>query len=573
MKLDLRFAPALVALTLVACGGSSSPAQPTDAGADTSKAGDSGKADGTAPNGDSGMGGDTGGGDGAVPVPVGTALVPGDTASLVGVTSDDYVIYGNFPMTGSGTLNAIPLAGGTPKVITTFDSTSGFTYIIQGAVVLVWPGVSTKGVGAMSVWTSAGGAKVLSMQAYDGVAGISDDNKYVIYTTNVASTGATGDIYVAGVDGSNPTPLLTGLDLQGSCAPTAAFSGDYVITSYCPDQQVTDAGAPEAGGGGDGGAAEVATVSNFGGATWTRTDMFTTLPITAKACATGSGGTTGCGLFGADKAGKFAVVTDATGNLQALPIPSGAPIMVDNVGATGLGTMLSDGTAVVYTTPAKALKRSALPAVAPTTLVGTGAGTISRVSTDNKSLMYFSMQNTSMGTIDLYLASAVTPGMPTTLDSMVTGTVVTLAFTTDSSHGIYYTGVAALPPPMGGATSPGTVGTLFTIPVTGGTPNMVAPSVWNSLPGKGTKLLYQVNYQTTSAGAANGQGIADLWSVDSAGTGPGTLIVQAADTDQTFGPVFDSTQTKIIYNFSVSANTGDSGSGPDTNGIYVVAAP
>jgi hypothetical protein len=593
MKLSLRLAPVVTAIALVACGGTTKSAGPGDAGPDSSRPQDSGKPDGT-------MQEDTGAGDSAPPpIPTGTWLLPSDTIqALHGVTSDGYAIYSEVTGTKVESIFAISIAGGTPKKIIDLDAAAGvggFVVLVEGSVVLVWPGVSKNDVGALSVWTSTGGVHQLSTLSYFLVSAVSADNKSVLFTSNVNSAGLQGDLYVAGVDGSSPTALVTGISLQGSCAALAGFSGSYAVASYCTLPEPADGGAPDAGedagpveagaadaGAGEAGVPSVATLSNFAGPTWTRTDMLLNLSVSPKQCATaatmanGQSVLTGCGLWSGDKGGTKVIVTTGAGELQALPLPTGAPINVDTIGANQFGILRSDGTAVLYATAAKSLKQSPLPAAAPTTLVPSGVTGITQLSQDDNWALYYQNRDSTTGISDLYLSSTVTPGTPITLSSAMTAITFAIDFTTDSKYAVYYADAVQLPA-MGAVPSPGLVGTLTTMPVAGGKANTIAANVWSNLSAAGSKVVFQGNYVPAANPVSAGQGIADILSVDVSGSAAPTLIVPQADATGVGGPLLTSTLDKIVYTFSSSgANAGDAGnpdSGPDLNGLYIVPVP
>jgi hypothetical protein len=507
-------------------------------------------------------------------------LVQTDTAELFGVTSDGYAIYAAaVGMTES--LWAASITGGanqTPKKIIDFDSSLGGSIAVSGTVVLVWPGVSTKDVGSLSVWTAASGVHSLTALSYTGTFGISDDSKYVMYMAGVPDTATSGQLWVAGSDGSSPHQLLPNpIVLGDSCLPIAGFAGDTVVASYCPAAAATDGGAAD-GGAADGGAGGgTAVLSVFGGASWTEVDIVPDLPLQGAAvCGTG----VSCALWVADKAGKYAYATSSSGAITGYSLPSGTPtISVDNVGTSAPSIEpFTDGSGIVYTTSTKSLKYSPIPTPSPKTLVTSGATAFptAALSADNKWAIYYTDINSTNGFSNLYLASTTTPGTPVTLSSTMNALTFGQNFTTDSTYATFYANATSLPPPMGSTTSAGFVGTLTSIPVAGGTPTAIGQNVWANLSGAGSTVIFQNNY------IANGQsnvfvtGTADVYSVPAAGGTP-TLIVSTADATGTGGPLLDSAKANLIYTYSSSgAAAGDAGSadaGPDLNGVYVVPVP
>ena len=577
MKLRLLSTP-LALLTALAAFGCSSSSTKAPAGGDSgttpTEAGtDSGKSDGSV---DTGGGGSDAESDAApLPKPTGTLLVGTDSGQLIGVTSDNYVIYEEANATGtSGSIFAVPTAGGTPKLVAALTTTSFFA-TVQGALVLVWPGLSTNGVGPVSSWTSTGGIHSITTASYYAQFGVSSDGTHLVYTANVPDSAKTGDVVVANIDGTDPKTLLTGISLQGACTPLMGFegtgSGTYFLASYCPTatgDAGTDAGSADGGTAG-------ATLSNWTGASWTETDMATNLPLLTGVCGAAP---TACALWSTDKSATKAVVTTAANELEALPLPSGAAISVDDVGAqTQFGVLRSDGSGVIYATAGGLLKQSPLPAAAPATLVTTGTTpvTILQVSPDSNYVMYSTAVDTSNGFENLYLASTKTAGTPVTLSSTMTALTTGVDFTTDSSHALYYTDGASLTNPNGGA-SPGTVGTLTSIPVAGGSPTALGPMVWDGFVGAGTTVIFQGNFIPS---ATSGDGIADILVADVSSSKAATTIVQASDVIASLGDdgfVLTADKSKLIYSFSIDQSASadaDVDAGPDLNGIYIIAVP
>ena len=593
MKLELRLASALLsvaALSLVACGGSTNPAAPADASTDGSK--DGGKPDGTMTDS-----GDAGAGDAApLAIPTGTLLVPSDQIQLLGVTADGYAIYAEVTTAKVESIYAVSVAGGSPKKIVDLITTGGgeFSYSINpnSNVVLTFPGLSKLGVGQVHVWTAAGDDHLLANLSYFLSVSVSSDGKSVMYANNVTTNGLEGDIYVAGTDGSNPTALVKGISLQGACAPVAGFSGSYVVASYCSLPQASDGGAPEAGepdggavdaGSPDAGPATVATLSNFASPGWTQTTMLTNLPLAPKSCGTaatmanGQSILTSCGLWSGDKGGTRVALATASGDLQVLPLPTGAPIMVDTLGPNAFDFfMRPDGMGVLYTTSTKALKSSPLPAAAPK-MLATGIGGITQLSPDNNYVLYYDNRDSTTGIQDLYMTST-SGGTPVTLASTMNAITFAVDFTTDSKYATWYANALQLPVPSGASTSPGLVGDLTTTPVAGGKNNTVETVVWSNLSAAGSKVVFQDNYAPFINPPSPGLGIADILSVDVSGSATAKLICAQADATGAGGPFLTAAGDQIIYTFSRSgAGAGDAGAGPDAgpdlNGLYVVPVP
>src|SRR5689334_10885953 len=225
-----RIAAALLPMTLVGCNGD-----------DTSNgAGGSGGG----PSNDAAVGGGTDAGtsiggatgtdaasdrplpDAWVP-PNGTKLASGDL-SLVGVTIDNYAIYGN---AANGALYAASLTGGEPIAI----GTLGDRTLVRERVVLQWTGSGA--VAPLSVWTAPYGIQSLSSASYPGAAGIalSPDNSRILFFDGVDEGRASGDLWIANIDGTEKTLLAESVALGNpSCTPTLAFGGNNAAAAaFC----------------------------------------------------------------------------------------------------------------------------------------------------------------------------------------------------------------------------------------------------------------------------------------------------------------------------------------------------
>jgi hypothetical protein len=406
------------------------------------------------------------------------------------VTSDGYVVYTD---DASGTLYAVPLAGGTSVSIASLGSK--FWVTGTGTVVFAWSDVGSANVGTLHVWSASKGSHVLSSASLGLVATASSDGSQVLYLDHVDSAGQTGDVYVASSDGSGAVQILAGQHLTG-CAPQLGFAGNFVLASHCD--------MPRSSG-------PSAIISSFASPMWARVDL-------ASAAAN---------LWSVDaQASRVLVSTD--NGVEAAPIGGGSLAMIDSTGF--LGELINSGQTAIYSTTAHALRRSPLLDPSPVTLVPTFGGFYG-LSPDETSVLFFEDFSTSGASV--YLASATEPSTPVTLSSQLTGATLGDAFTADSRYALYATGVD----PQTG------VGTLSAVAVAGGAPNVLGTEVWSDRSSAAAGVVFVDNFVATG-GLRFGRGDIE-WMDLSQGAKP-TRLVAGADAVTALSPAKDF----VIYSWS-----------------------
>jgi hypothetical protein len=379
-------------------------------------------------------------------------------------------------------------------------------------VVFAWSNKNTAGVGPLTVWSSAAsGPRQVSNASLAPWVAAASDGSAILYLDNVDSSGATGDLYVAAGDGSSPEKLLSGLGglSTSGCATLLGFAGSTAIAAHC-----------------DGTSTSV-TISAFAEPGWTRTDLVTGA---ADAWVTDPSNTM---LLTATSAGTIVV-----------PLAGGTPTVIDATGGTA--QFIANGADAIYGTSSNALRRSPVSSPMPVTLVASGVTRLDALSGDGNHAMYYSKMDPVHLVSDLYLTSAMTPGTPVTLSSSETAGVFGDAFTTDSSHALYFTSVDTMTQ----------TGTLNAIPVAGGSPAALSTSAAEVWAGVGSRVVFGDNYMWTGS-----RGHVDVRTVDTAGTAAPTLIVNQADSEIFLSPARD----QVVYTWSLDASS--------RAGIYVVALP
>jgi hypothetical protein len=508
-----------IALTmLVGCGGGSNNGNGGgDSGAtEAASAMDSGTraGDSSAATDSADASSDADANDGAPPVgavpPNGIQLVKSSTVTMVGVTSDGYAIYMD---NKSNAVSAIGLTAGSTPIVVSAGSASSFQYV-SGPVVLYWTALDMKEVGTLSSWTKAHGSQTISTSAIAsfGTYAVSADGSNVLYFDGIDETTLAGTVTVASTATGAKTALLPSVSVTG-CFGQLAFGGTTAIVSHCT--------AP------DGGAGPSTAISSFTGPSWAQVTVAENVRQ----------------AFTVDDAGAQVLVTGAA-SLAAYPVGGGAAKVIDTV--AGVGAFSADGTSVAYTTPTSELKRSEIATPAPIKLASGLAGLLGLSPDANWALAYLT-RDPNTGNSDLYLASAATPGAPTTLASMVSATVLGDAFTADSSHALFYANFDTST----------LLGTFSSVSTSGGATTAYSQTASISYATSGAKALYNDNYNP-NVGLL---GTADIHAVDTSKSAAPTLLVSQAD--MYFYPT--AAKDRIVYSWSYDM-------GP-SSGVWVLGVP
>ena len=501
------------AALLAACssGDGAAPAAPADAGApDTSDASLAVISDASGEAAHIDAGHQDSGGDASITPPVGSHLATGDNLQIQGMTGDGYAVYADF---GSNELYAVPINGGAPVTIASIAGGSD-AVLVQASVVLAWTQLDANSVGTLTAWSAATGAHVLSTASTPGssywVGAASPDSSRVAYAGNVTST--TADVYASATDGTGATKLVAAAPV-GTCLPFLVFAGAHLLAATCP----TSTGY---------------AVSSFSVPAWSRADLASDLTT-----------------FDWDHAGTTLIAFPATAGVQAIPIGGGPATTIDTVGA--YGSVTPDGKSVVYSTVTE-IKRSPIASPLPITLVSSqdtpGVRGIYGVAPSGETLLFYTQATSSaiVPSTDLFLASAVTPGVPAGIVSGGSPTVdgYQVRFADDSTPLFlqYY--------------APASGGNLEAVPggADAGAPIMLAQSVsvYRAVP------QGRVVFETASTPPASGS---EIEVVNLSGATPPVPFVGDADIVFELSP----TRDRVVYTWSAEKGA--------LAGLYVVAVP
>jgi Tol biopolymer transport system component len=506
------------ASALIGCGGAGNGQQaaqssPGDGGPNhDATSGSIDRGDGEAGSGDAGAFGDGGvscieGGAG----PKGAQLAKSSTASILGLTDDDQVVYVE---TASSTLFAVPAAGGAAASI---GPTEGSVAVASKAV-FNWTGLNQDGTvsSGLQVWTAARGTHSLAGTSLVGLADSSADGSKLLYFDD--ASGSAADLYVAAVDGSSKTRLATGVSWTQSCMPQVSFVGSSALLGYCT------AAPPSAGG-----------------------PPVGTLALYVGASGTGMTLSTGAVLSSIQTAGTN-ILYSAPGGLMLADATTGATNLVDATGGTS-AAFTHDGQSLVYVTTDGSLKRSPVVSPRPVTLVAAGGfDGVSSVSPDDRWLLASKTRDPDTGDVDIYIASASAGGSAAAILGSATGSFYGSPFTADSSRVLYVDNA------MNGA------GDYHVVPTAGGPGFKLASRMWIGFATTGTRVVYEDGFVPGVGLGAHG--IADIESVDVSAMPPTPVVlVNQADPNLYFTSAGD----RLVYSLTFCA--------AGSEGIWVMPTP
>jgi hypothetical protein len=507
---------ALVSSLTGACGGTTITDSGKDSGTTDAKPGeDTGPGRDAAR--DSAPGSDAGRRDAVADSGAGaTLLAPGKDFVLWGVTSDGYAVYSAASLSSS-TLYAVSLDGGTPLLIGTLSSQDSEAVVAGSLVVVLNDITSSNGLGTIATWTSSAGFHTISTKAYAYDFDPSPDFQSLVYFDDFDPTAQTADAHVVKIDGSSNSTLqagVSGIGYTSTCYPELMFAGTTVVLSYCTPPSTSSG-----------------NVYSFAAPSWTQTTVASDTYPYVTPDPTG----TNLLLYG--------------NGLQVVSVSGGTPTTIDASGQGGVFT--SDGENVVYVSSSGALMRSPVASPSPTMLVASGLEGIFELSPDDSTALVFETYDQTTYLSDLYAASAVTPGGLTTLSKDQTtaiggGQIVYgSAFTGDSSHVLYYTGVSTASYPY--------LGTLAVSPVASSSADTLAQNTNTAFASGKTKVVFEDNFALLAGSAV---GTVDVKSIDTQAGGSPTLVVKQANAGAYYGSFFLSADgSKIVYAQNATSTT------------------
>ena len=521
-------------------GGGSMPDSSTDSGptesGPTDGANEAASSDGATDAADSGSdaGSDAAYLDcGKVP-PTGTQIVASTEPIVLqggGVTSDGYAFYEN---TTTQVLYAVNTAGGAPTSLGT-NTAQGATFYRNGGKAVLFmpvPGDPMTSIGTLDAWSAASGkttisTSMLGLDSYNYNYDVTRDGAYVAY---VSFNGSGGAIEVSTIDGATQGVLTANIDFSNEyCLPFTQFVGNTLLVYYCvliapPDSGVSDSSLQIA--------SFPITSSNFGAVPQTN---IVNLPAP-------SAGDPLQAPYAVSPDGTKLLVAQATG-LFLYPIAGGPPTLID---ANGLGGAFTSSGDVVYQTSSGGLNRysAAADAGAPLTLDSTGVRYLLSVSPDGNWLQTGQNVNSTGSAIDIWLASATTPGSLTQVWSQTTA--LPIGFSSDSKYETFGTN---FPSNFGIETFD-----FYSSAVSGGTPQKLLTAAGTLAFTTGSKVVVNTNVDTAT-------GSADIDAIDLSNPGAAATLVAQADPEF----FYTASSNKVVYTWYCAPTS--------TAGLWTVAAP
>jgi hypothetical protein len=304
------------------------------------------------------------------PPPQGTQIANAQGPSLLGVTTDGYVIYAD----GMGNVFAQSTSAGdagAPIAIQTAVKLGAFGFIgVVGRVVFVWPDPTQKSpLATLTVWSKATGAHTLMgaggtpAKTYAGVAAASDDGSKIIYAVVTDGIGGKGDVIGSAADLTAPVTLTSGAVLGGApnatpplntnCSPSVGFAGaghtDGLVAACTPNDA----------------AANVATLTAYTGATWTAKTLASNLePLTPSTYTLDA---TAANIMAVTTTGEMESIAYPLGTVSPLEASAGFPAFY--VGSAALPTAVySMGNMTCGANPCGPVHSSSVPATTPVAL-------------------------------------------------------------------------------------------------------------------------------------------------------------------------------------------------------------
>jgi hypothetical protein len=411
------------------------PAAPGDGGTSSSSTSSSSSSSGSSgdPEDD---GGTTSSSSSGGTITVTPQNVKAGTAIVLGVTTDDMIVYIGVDAAQNTSLEAVPVAGGAPTVIEQAFDLDTANAALSGGVVGYWTAIDgTTGVSTFNIWTKAGGKKAaLSTTALAGLFAGSEDGTRVAFSTGVAgmlsniavaSTATPGTItnLLAAGDRINLAAAQGAAGAPAACPPRMRFAKNNLVAAFCTGAVATE------------------TQARLYWVPETSTTAEVRLDTVGAGTAAGSVKTA---FFFDKNATKIFAVTQVPNGMPAttptvgrvITPPAGAAaassVALEDVASTA-GFLLDDGSAVVYRTAVGMRRASTGAAPAPKTLVA-GAKALVAVTKD-QTRMFFANAPTQNG-LDIQTADTTTENQ--TAKALVAGsTAQPLGLTATNAFFVY----------------------------------------------------------------------------------------------------------------------------------------
>jgi hypothetical protein len=227
-----------------------------------------------------------------------------------------------------------------------------------------------------------------------------------------------------------------------------------------------------------------------------------------------------------DPTGTQVLLPGASGGLALYPIAGGAPKTVDANGVSGSAIYANKGD-IVYATSGGAVNLYSAAMGTSTALLATGSYIPQTLSPDGSWMQVSKTIDPMTGYADVFLASATTAGMATSLWTMPTATPN--GFTTDSKYEFFSVGATNM------------TSDLYSSPVSGGAPSKLA-TIAGAVALPGSVIAIADNYMPA--------GTADIEVVDMSNPTAKKTLVTQADPDMKV-----TATNQIVYSWYCQLNS------------------
>ncbi|HTQ08023.1 MAG TPA: hypothetical protein VMI54_29420 [Polyangiaceae bacterium] len=500
-------------VALAGCGGTDASGPATGGAKSRGAGGNAGSQNeaGAGQDASAAAGGDTGRAPGTSADVGAPAEVASGSASMIGVTSDDWALYRNGD-------NLIGSKLGTDETAMLTDQ-PGNT-LIHGRVVYTFANVDwTANVGDLSVWTAAGGVQEIGPTTYsESLIAASDAGDFLVYTANTNTKKDKTDLMIASNDFALNDALIPGMGLGSdtTCSAVLGFVGEALFVGYC---------AP---------GSRDATIErfDFDGSNWNPTT------IADQVLPAWSADSKGDGVF------------YQTSDYQGYYASGGQQYRID--ASVSRGFLVPDGSAALYTVGDQ-LRRSTVPEANPVPIVTTGFAEPVAFTSDYGMALYSTQVTYENGTErDLHLVA--TDGFNPEPIDLVSDPVAAMprsSMTDDGKFVLYLTDVTD------------TGGTLHVVGMDG-TEVLSLPGVLDAVAARGSGIVFTDNASDPSVYP----NVGDLEYVDPAASSTPTLIEAAVMDPKNFQ--LDAELDQVVY---VRSGVGRESDDPEQTGVFSCDLP
>jgi hypothetical protein len=185
-------------------------------------------------------------------MPGATSLVKRGGARLIGVTTDEQIVYLATGGTGAPggplpSLETIPVSGGTPTVLAQSFDPDESVVVVRGGAVGFWTETFGGETGTFNLWSKLGGLRPNLTDPNDSAVGVfaaSEDGARVAFSVGMNSSETATNLAIADatnvgrtvdgfLDSGSLVNVAAGRGTSPTCAPQIRFAGRALIAAFC----------------------------------------------------------------------------------------------------------------------------------------------------------------------------------------------------------------------------------------------------------------------------------------------------------------------------------------------------